>query len=346
MTPKDRFLGMLCRKKIDRRPVVSVTQTGIIDLMVMSGSYWPEANRDPQKMARLSYYAYEVAGFENVRVPFGIHSEAEALGCKANYFEGRHDRTPLIEPLSDLKGLRADTDPASSKSTRTVIDAVGELKKMVPPEVPIVVGVQGPSSLTAKIHGMERFFKSLAQAPEDLGKTYDVASDFIIKFVNELEDAGADAITFIDSSATGEIIGPALYRRHALPRITKVIKACRVPTVLHMCGDCTSILPFMIETGLSGVSIDQKVNILRAKELINGRASLIGNISPVDLWLKEPELIRKITLQVIEDGIDIVAPGCGLVPQTPLSSVQVMTETVKGYAPECGKRVGEHSPIG
>jgi len=177
LTPKERFLGALYRKKIDRRPVVSVTQTGIIDLMERSGSYWPEANRDPEKMARLSACAYEVAGFENVRVPFGIHSEAEALGCKANYFEGRHDRTPLIEPLSDFK--RVDADPASSKSTRTVIDAVSALKKMVPPEVPIVVGVQGPSSLTAKIHGMERFFKSLAQAPEDVGKTYDVASDFM-----------------------------------------------------------------------------------------------------------------------------------------------------------------------
>jgi len=90
----------------------------------------------------------------------------------------------------------------------------------------------------------------------------------------------------------------------------------------------------MIETGLSGVSIDQKVSIVRAKELINGRASLIGNISPTDLWLKNLELIKQITLQVIKDGMDVVAPGCGLVPQTPLSSVQVMTKAVKGYAPE------------
>jgi len=102
----------------------------------------------------------------------------------------------------------------------------------------------------------------------------------------------------------------------------------------------------MIETGLSGVSIDQKVRIVRAKELINGRASLIGNISPTDLWLKDPVVIKKITLQVIEEGIDVVAPGCGLVPQTPLSSVQVMPETVKGYAPERDQRVGKHSPIG
>jgi len=335
VTPKERFLGALRRKKMDRIPVVSVTQTGIIDLMEMSGSCWPEANRDPERMARLSAYAYEVAGFENVRVPFGIHSEAEALGCKADYFEGRHDRTPLVEPLSDLR-LRADADPASSKSTRTVIDAVRLLKKMVPLGVPIVAGVQGPSSLTAKIHGMERFFKSLAHAPGDVGKTYDVASDFIIKFVKELEDAGADVIIFIDSSATGELIGPALYRRYAFPRITEVIKACRVPTVLHMCGNCTSILPFMVETGVRGISIDQRVSILRARELMDGKASLIGNINPVDLWLKEPELIRKITLQVMEDGIDVVAPGCGLVPHTPLSHIQTMIETVKKYTLEHG----------
>jgi [methyl-Co(III) methanol-specific corrinoid protein]:coenzyme M methyltransferase len=304
--------------------------------MKMSSSYWPEANRDPKIMSRLSYSAYEVAGFENVRVPFGIHSEAEALGCKVNYFEGRHDRTPLAEPLSNLESLRVDADPATSRSTRTVIDAINELKNMVSSEIPIIVGVQGPSSLTAKIYGLERFFKILAKAPEELDMIYDIVSDFIIKFVKELEDAGADIIAFIDSSATGEIIGPILYRRYALPRITNVIKTCRVPTVLHMCGDCTSILPFMIQTGSNGVSIDQKVSIKRAKELINGKALLIGNISPTDLWLKEPELIKKITLQVIKDGIDIVAPGCGLVPQTPLSNLQMMTETVKRYTPKCG----------
>jgi [methyl-Co(III) methanol-specific corrinoid protein]:coenzyme M methyltransferase len=334
LTPKERFLGALCRKKIDRKPVVSVTQTGTVDLMRMSGSYWPEANRDPEKMARLAAYAYEGAGFEGVRVPFGIQSEAEALGCRANYFEGRNDRTPLIEPLYDLKSLRADADPASSKSTRTVIEAVSVLKKMVPPEIPLIVGVQGPSSLATKIYGMERFLKSLAQAPEDVCMTYDVASNFIIKFVKELEDSGADVITFVDSSASGELIGPELYRRYAFPRITEVIKACRMPTVLHMCGNCTTILPFIIETGANGVSIDQRVSILRAKELVNGKASLIGNINPVDLWLKEPQYIKNITRQVIEEGIDVVAPGCGLVPHTPLFHIQTMIETVKKYSLE------------
>jgi len=332
LTPRERLFNALYRKPTDRRAVASMTQIATLSLMEKSGSYWPEANREPDKMAKLAVCAYEEEGFENVRVPFGIHSEAEALGCKTNYFEGRHDKTPLVEPLSDLKRLKTDADPATSRSTRTVIEAVRLLRKDAPPDAPIVVGVNGPSSVTAKIHGMERYLKLLLRTPEEIGHTLDVVSEFIIKYIKELEEVGADVITLIDSSASGEIIGPELYKKVAAPREIRIIKTSRVPVVLHICGNCTSIIPFMVETGITGVSIDHKVDILKAKQLINGRASLIGNINPVDLWLKESKDIREITIKVIEEGMDIVAPGCGLVPQTPLSNIRTMTETVKDYA--------------
>ena len=41
MTLKERFVRSVKREEVDKVPVCSVTQTGIVDLMELSGASWP-----------------------------------------------------------------------------------------------------------------------------------------------------------------------------------------------------------------------------------------------------------------------------------------------------------------
>jgi len=43
LNPKERLLNALNREPVDKVPVVSVTQTAIVDLMDQTGAEWPEA---------------------------------------------------------------------------------------------------------------------------------------------------------------------------------------------------------------------------------------------------------------------------------------------------------------
>uniref|UniRef100_A0A7C3J1N5 MtaA/CmuA family methyltransferase n=1 Tax=Candidatus Methanomethylicus mesodigestus TaxID=1867258 RepID=A0A7C3J1N5_9CREN len=329
MNEINRLLNAINLKEVDRKPVVSVTQTGTCELMKLSNSWWPDAHNDPLKMASLAMAAYFVGGFENVRIPFGLHNEAAALGCKVNYYEGSCDRTPVVEALEN-KNMLKNADPSSSITTRVIIDAAHRIKERAP-DVPLVVGVLAPFSITGHIYGVAKLMKMLIKAPNEIYMTMDLASDFLIKYINEIEKVGADVITLVEPTATGENIGPVLFEKYALPYIEKIVKKCKLPCVLHICGNSTCILSLMVRSGVKGISIDHKVDIKTAKNIIAGKTSLIGNVNPVDILIKKPKDIADITLRVIEQGIDLVAPGCGLAPRTPTVNIQALTKTVKNH---------------
>lgn len=62
--------------------------------------HFGKAHVDPDEMAKLALAAYEVFGFEAVRVPFGMYAETETLGCMVDYHEGRIDFTPsVVKPV-------------------------------------------------------------------------------------------------------------------------------------------------------------------------------------------------------------------------------------------------------
>ncbi|AKB27478.1 Methylcobamide:CoM methyltransferase MtaA [Methanosarcina siciliae C2J] len=81
---RDRFLNTLHGKAVDKIPVLSVTQTGTVELMRKSGAAWPDAHFDAEKMADLALSAHTCAGLEAVRYPFCLTVLSEALGCKVN----------------------------------------------------------------------------------------------------------------------------------------------------------------------------------------------------------------------------------------------------------------------
>ncbi len=157
-TMKERFEKALKGEALDIVPLCSVTQTGTVELMEMTGAYWPQANYDAEKMAALALAGYEIAGFENVRCPFCTTVLAETLGCTVN--EGSIYIQPYVTdfPCKNQKDVRSITVPDSlleSRRTSVVLDAVGILNEKVGETVPVVAGVVGPAGLASMLAGMK-----------------------------------------------------------------------------------------------------------------------------------------------------------------------------------------------
>jgi len=326
---KERLLNSIALKPVDRTPVASFTQTGTTELMKLSNSFWPEAHRNPAKMVALALAAHDIGGFESVRIPFGIHNEAEALGCKVNYYEGIYDRTPIVETPANESLINWDADPEKSPSTKTVIDSVRILRNKFP-AVPIIVGVVAPFSITGHIRSVAKLMRELIKSPDDVKRMMELSSGFLMKYLKSIDEAGADIITLVEPTATGENLGPVLFEKFVFPSLEMLIKTCNKPVILHICGNSTNILQKMIKSGAKGISIDHKVDVVKAKQIIGDTGSVIGNINPVELMLNREENIRKEVLRVLKEHIDVVAPGCGLAPRTPTVNLRALTDTVKG----------------
>ena len=81
-------------KKTDIAPVVTVTQSGILDAMERTGTSWPQAHENPEQMATLGASLYELARLEDAKIPFCLAVEAESMGCEVDL--GYGGRTPEV----------------------------------------------------------------------------------------------------------------------------------------------------------------------------------------------------------------------------------------------------------
>jgi len=335
ITLKEKFERALKGESPDMIPVCSVTQTGIVELMEMTGAYWPQANYDSHKMAVLALAGHEIAGFENVRCPFCTTVLAETLGCMVD--EGSVDIQPYVTDFpckkkKDVKDISVPDSLLESRLTSVVLDAVEILKERVGEDVPVVAGVVGPAGLASMLAGMRNYLMWFVTNPEVVEELMGTVMEACIEYANGLLERGADAVTLIDSEAGPDIIAPEMFQTSVFPLYKKFCREVKGIRILHMCGDATAVLDPLADVGFEGISIEEKVGVSFAKELVSNRVRLIGNVSPSDTLLtKGPEAVMIEATACLEDGIDVLAPGCGLAPHTPLENIKAMLSAIDEF---------------
>ncbi len=332
-TPKERLARALRGEPVDRMPAVSFTQTGTVEQMDACGAAWPEANEDAEKMATLASAAHTELGFEAVRVPFDISAEAEFFGCgiKAGTKEQQPSvNTHVVKTMEDVesrKGFDINTGRIGTicESIKILADKYSEL--------PIMGSMLGPFSLAQHMVG-DDWFMAIMTEPDFAQAVMDLTIDFNVQYANKMVDNGADTMVIIDPTASAMLIGEEYFKQLVVPAhkaIVDAMEARGVTTVVHICGDTTLSLGLMEESGCTGISVDQTVDIATAKSKVS-RATILGNIDPVAvLWKGNPESVAEVTQKAIDDGVDIIAPGCGIVSKSPNANLKAMADTAKKH---------------
>jgi [methyl-Co(III) methanol-specific corrinoid protein]:coenzyme M methyltransferase len=159
------------------------------------------------------------------------------------------------------------------------------------------------------------------------------AEQFDQMYVVVAIDAGADVITLIDATATGDILGVPQYEEYALPYETGLALRARfggARSVLHICGDTGPLLSSIKGCGATALSVDQCMDLRTVKEMLGGDMALIGNVSPTgSLLFGTPGDVEEESANCLRDGVDVLAPGCGLAPRTPTENVTAMVRTAQ-----------------
>jgi MtaA/CmuA family methyltransferase len=333
MDEKERLVKVLQKEEVDRVPCISPMQTGILSLMQASGSFWPEAHHDPRKMASLALAANRVAGLESARVPFEMAVDASAFGVRISDRGLRRQPMVLERRISTPDELveLAVPDPNKDGLVPVVLEAIRDLEKRAP-NLPIICGIMSPHMLAFELLGEQEALSMMANDPSLLRGTLLKAKRFAIDYAEAAFRAGADVIAFVDPLASGDFLSYQQYQQFAFPfhrKICDETKKLGIPVILHICGNTTKILPLVGQCGADGISIDSSVDVLFAKALISGRSAVIGNVSTTEILLHGTEdKVRACTAECIVEGVDAVAPGCGLVLQTPLNNLKAMVDTV------------------
>jgi len=332
MTLRDRFISSIKRKKTDKVPACSVTQTGTLDLMKLTGAYWPKAHFNAEDMAALAVAAYELAGLEAVRYPFDITSPLPM----DMIIEGNVETQPSIvkfpcDEKSDLDNIDIEQLFDSGRMD-TIIDATQIIRDKVGDDVPLIAGAPGPANVAYGLVGPNNYLTWMITDEDTFGNMVDIGVEFSLEYSNTLLENGVDAVCMPESNAGPDLMPPQLFESMIVPAYKELTSRSKGLLIMHMCGDAVWIVDPMADSGFDAISIEEKVNMEYAKKVMGDRVCIIGNVSSAGtlLWKSEDDIIAEAK-QCLDDGVDILAPSCGFAPRTPLDNMKALVTARDEY---------------
>ncbi|BBB91290.1 uroporphyrinogen decarboxylase family protein [Methylomusa anaerophila] len=335
-SPKERLLRVLDKQEVDRPPVIcpgGMMNSAIVDVMNKTGHELPAGHHDAGIMAELAHDVHENTGFENFGIPFCMTVEAEVLGSEINYGSLKCEPKIEKEVFPSVTAVEFKDMGAMAQNARvnTIVQATYALARKYP-DVPVIGNLTGPISTAASLVDPMRFLRELRKDPANSHKVVDYVSSHLIELAKLMIDNGATLISIADPTATGEILGPKIFDDFAVRYINKVVDAVHAlntPVIVHICGNLGAVKQHVAAIRSDAISTDAMVNLKLLKEEYP-QLTTMGNLSTFLLELGEEKVVSQHAQRLIQDGIDIIAPACGLGTATPLKNIVSMTQTVKG----------------
>ena len=333
MTSRQRVLAALQRQPVDRTPVCNPTSVATVELMDLVDARFPEANRQPELMARLAATGYTELGFDTIMPVFSIIQESSALGCKMQWEQ--KDNWPTVrmrEPIwAGPEDIVIPPDFLTHPDTRCVIEAIKILRREYGDEVAIVGKTMGPWSLGYHGFGVEPF---LLMSLDDPGKTklcLDRIKEATIQFGLAQIEAGADALTLPDH-ATGDLVSSEYYARYLRDLHIEFAQRLPVPIILHICGRTVDRMEYIAQTGMAAFHFDSKNAPAESMQIVRKRISLVGNLNnPEILFSKGPEEVRLEVYRNLDAGVELVGPECAIPLQTAIENLKEIPRAVRDW---------------
>jgi uroporphyrinogen decarboxylase len=297
-------------------------------------------------------YGHDVLLLEN-----GTAALAEACGCQVEYMTASAPvcHGPAITSLDELDKLtlpdpyKAHPLKENLKATRLVARELGRQA--------FIIGRadQGPFSLASMILGMDVFLCDLALSqrrprggePADtqaelqrqLHRLLEFSLEVTTRYALAQIEQGAHMTAIGESLSGPDVCSPKTYKAFAWgydKRLVERLKASDGLVAYHICGDATTIVPDMVETGAAVLELDHKCAMPGIKAATQGRATLLGPIDPSGVMaMGAPALVAQKCQEAIEvlapGGGFILGPGCALSPLTPPANVHAMVEAARRY---------------
>jgi len=332
LSPKRRFLsGLLGGRKGKRISVGNPTSVVSNELMDKVRIYFPEAHLEAKLMAELAAASYQVLGFDTIMPEFSVQQEAAALGCEIDW--GNRNMMPdaKTHPVKEIKDVDIPENLLEKPSMRIVLEAISLLRQEYGDHVAILGKVMGPWTICYHMVGVQDFLLMTITEPDKVRHFLDAYKEVTISFANAQFHAGADAVVLPDH-ATGDLVSPKTYKELLVPVHHEMLSRIGGPTILHVCGHCADRLNIFAEEGYDGYHFEWQVEAKEAVRTVNGRISLIGNVSNQQALRGTPEDVYKQARYAIKAGVDVLAPECAVPLQTPLENLKAIVAAAEaGY---------------
>ena len=339
----DRFLRACRRQPVDRTPLW---------IMRQAGRYLPEyrelrskvdfltACRTPEIAAEITLqplrrFALDAAIlFSDIMIPL------DAFDIPMTFDPG----PKIVEPIRSREQVDRLRAKPAGEAVPFVADAVRLLRRELDGKTPLIGFCGAPFTLAAYLvqgegkEGFSAIKRLMYREPATLEALIEKLCESMADYLRLQIDAGVQAVQIFDSWCG--ILDEADYRAFALPGVQRMINAVKergVPVIYfvngapHLLAAASSAEPDVL-----GVCWRQTLDIVAA--IAGPDIALQGNLDPHVLFAAEP-VIRACAADVLRrvEGRPghIMNLGHGILPDTPIASVDALVEAVHihGRAP-------------
>lgn len=335
MTSYERIVTALDGGKPDRVPVIPFMRDWGI---AYAGFTWAEILNNPNKYVYAQYKTLRDMGHDVIWDLMGAHSESEAMGSVLKI----QDNSPPSVVEFAVKDLHKDVqklkllNPHKDGRLPQLLDVVRSLKGLVQDEVPVIAYVQGPFRHAAMLRGHENLLVEMLESRDECENLLEIATDSLILYGAALVDAGADLIMIAEPYMSSDIMSKDMSAGVAVhfKRLTQTLRKTGARVFMHLCGDFNDRFDVIKSMGMNGVSLDEKNDLSKAREIMGSEICLIGQLAPNETLVSgTPEKVIKESKETIEkvgrDGAFILASGC-MIPRTaPKENLDAMIQVAK-----------------
>ena len=337
----DRFLRACRREPVDVTPIW---------LMRQAGRYMAEYRKLREKHTLLEICKQPELALEVTMQPLRLGVDAailfadillplEPMGAPFEFAKGEG---PVVhDPIHDRAGIeRLKVIDPENEGLGYVMDAIRLIRKELNGRVPLIGFAGAPFTLASYLieGGKSAHFvktkKLMYGEPEAWNLLMEKLSEVVRRYLHAQVRAGAQAVQLFDSWV-GQL-GPEDYQTYIFPHVSKILKDLEktgVP-VIHFGTGTTTLLPLQKKAGGTVIGIDWRLPMDDARALLGDDVALQGNLDPTVLFAptsvveaRAADILRRMKGRPGH----VFNLGHGILPETPVDTVQHLVDFVHGY---------------
>lgn len=352
MLKNDVLLRALLREPVDRTPVWMMRQ---------AGRYLPEyrATRERAgsflKLCMTPELACEVTLQPLARFPLDaailfsdILTIPHALGLGLQFETGEGPR--IERPVRTRADVERLGTPDPEVELRYVLDAVRLIRRELHERVPLIGFAGSPWTVGSYVveGGSSREFSRIKalmyDQPATLHALLEVLTRATALYLNAQIAAGAQVVMIFDT--WGGVLAPQRYLEFSLAYMQAIVgqlqreaEGRRVPVILFTKGG-GAWLGKMADSGCDALGVDWTTDLADARQAVNDRVALQGNLDPNCLYASPPRIreeVAKVLASYGRGSGHVFNLGHGIHPGVPPENAAAMIAAVHELSPQYKK---------
>ncbi|MBN2154040.1 MAG: hypothetical protein JW839_21465 [Candidatus Lokiarchaeota archaeon] len=306
MTPMERILGLISRKKLDRIPVFPFVSAAAAKVR---GLDYGEYAKKPDVFLRCQIEAQQLIGYDAITAMPDLCVEAQGFGAKIIYPSDNaaypDPYNPVLKSADDYRHIGELFSWDKAERMNNQLQVIRTVRKELPG---LMIGgfTIGPIGLISRLRNINELVRDFVHHPDKIHEACEIVTEIQIEYIEKQLEAGARTIMVPVVLAEREIMSKQMWEELDAPyqkRIADFVSSKGGIYAVHTCGRgpyfdllIKWLHPLLIQNAHlpDGIATEEEMVEKYSKKLL-----LLGYLSVSQLaWMNPTEIMEECKRQI------------------------------------------------